>query len=112
MMSRDCGVDQLAAMGFKRCQRAHFIDAHQPTVTDDIRSQNGRKSALGGLSFHESSPAGILFRAAKGLSPAWGRAANNLSSPRAQHESLASVPAKRQVTRQWPLFAHSGRLES
>src|ERR1700729_4382183 len=56
MMSRDCGVDQLAAMGFKRCQRAHFIDAHQPAVTDDIRSQNGRKPALGGLSFHERLP--------------------------------------------------------
>src|SRR5580698_6907188 len=56
MMSRDRGVDQVAAMGFERRQRAHFIDAHQPAVTDDIRSQNGRKPALGGLSFHERLP--------------------------------------------------------
>jgi hypothetical protein len=56
MMSGDRGVDQVAAMGFERRQRAHFIDAHQPAVTDDIRSQNGRKPALGGLSFHERLP--------------------------------------------------------
>src|ERR1700722_5851386 len=56
MMSGDCGVDQLAAMGFERRQRAHFIDAHQPAVADDIRSENRRKPALGGLSFHERLP--------------------------------------------------------
>src|SRR4029077_3259016 len=56
MMSGDRGVDQLAAMGFERRQRAHFIDAHQPAVADDIRSQNGHKLALGGLSFHERLP--------------------------------------------------------
>jgi hypothetical protein len=56
MVAGDCGVDQLAAMGFERRQRAHFIDAHQPAVTGDIGSENGRKPALGGLSFHERLP--------------------------------------------------------
>src|SRR3984957_3461640 len=56
MMSCDRGGDQFAAWGFERRQRAHFIDAHQPAVADDIRSQNGRKPALGGLSFHERLP--------------------------------------------------------
>jgi hypothetical protein len=56
MMSGDRGVDQLAAIGFERRQRAHFIDAHQPAVADDIRSENGRKPALGALSFHERLP--------------------------------------------------------
>ena len=56
MMSGDRGVDQLAAVGFQRRQRAHFIDAHQPAVADDIRSENGRKPALSWLSFHVRLP--------------------------------------------------------
>jgi len=52
MVGGNRGVGQLAAMGLQRRQRAHFIGAHQPAVADDIDSENGRKPALGWLSFH------------------------------------------------------------
>jgi hypothetical protein len=58
----DLGIDQFLAMRLELAERAFLIDAHQPTVSGDVASENRGQPAVNTVLGHKDRPDLPSFR--------------------------------------------------
>jgi hypothetical protein len=99
----DCGINQIAAQRAQPCQNAILVRSCEPAVADNIGNQD--RSDLPGFG-HDPLTAMQYHRNPR---PArWP-----VKSDRVKKAGPSDGPDRSDnAVREWPLFAHSGRLES
>ena len=55
-MFRNLGIDEFAAVPFKRCERPFLVTAHQPTVAGDIGRKDSSRPPFDARLGHEDRP--------------------------------------------------------